>query len=144
MNNSGKKLLTEQHHIPVVGEFKQLLGGAMSWATMFMFVFTGIAAWNTNTLSEIRNYLPWLNLGVFAVIIAAGLIFMMWLEHKWFQPSVMAYWNKMNYNQNNPQKEDHERTEAKVDLLLTYLSKKDPDLDAEYKRLLDELAKKKD
>lgn len=133
-----KRMVSEQKHIPMIGELKQLLGAALSWATILMLAFTGLSAWNTDTMGYVRDHIPWLNLGVFAAILAAGLVFMMWLEHRWIQPSVMAYWNQMNYSQNNHQKSDHERTEAKMDLLLSYLAEKDPELSEKYQKLVEE------
>lgn len=138
MKSTPKRKFLEQRHIPLIGEFKQLLGGAMSWVNLLIFAFSGIAAWNTDTMANIRDVMPWLNLGIFSAVIVVGILFAMWLEHKWIQPSVMSYWNKMHYDQNNPLKTDQLRTEQKVDLVLSWLSRKDPELAAEYRRLLDE------
>ncbi len=100
--------VVKQTPIPFIGVYKQLLGGAMSWVTLLTFAFSGIAAWNTHTMTLVRDAIPWLTLPVFAGILTVVLHGTMWLEHKFIQPSVMVYWNKMFYNHGNPIKTELE------------------------------------
>lgn len=86
----------------------------MSWVTIFIFIFSGLSAWNTDTMARVRDVFPWLNIGVFAAVVFIGLVIAMWLEHKWFQPSVMAYWNNMFYNQGNEVKTNMENILKKL------------------------------
>jgi hypothetical protein len=110
-------LFTKQKAIPFIGVFKQLFGGAITWATMAIFMFSGMTAWNTPTMDWVRSIIPWLSLPVFITIIVAGIILAMYLEHKFIQPSVMVYWNKMNYDHANPIRKDLKRIEDKIDKL---------------------------
>jgi hypothetical protein len=108
---------TKQTPIRVIGVIRQLFGGAMTWVTAAIFVFSGITFWDSPTIIEIRSFMTWLSLPVFALIIAAGLLILMWLEHKFVQPAIMGYWNKMFYEQDNPMTAHLARIERKIDAL---------------------------
>lgn len=108
-----KNNFTKQKVIPFVGEFRQLFGGATTWISMVTFLFAGIAAWNTNTMSEIRKIFPWLDMWSFCAIIFLGIIIVMFLEHKYVQISILNYWNKMQY-ETSPMKKAHEEEMKKM------------------------------
>lgn len=122
MTMSPKSLFLAQKHIPIVGVIRQLLGGAMTWITVLIFVFSALSAWNTSTMVTVRSWLPWLNMASFTVILFVGLLVALWLEHKWIQPSVMAYWNHMFYSHNNALRDDQARLEQKVDRIIEILN----------------------
>ncbi len=93
--------LTTQKVIPLIGELQQIIGGAMLWFSLLTVTFSGIAAWNTNTMQELRNIFPILgNIFVFAGIIFCIMVITMWLQHKYVQASVIAYFNRMQYMTN--------------------------------------------
>lgn len=106
MKDKKQNKLTSQKVIPFIGELQQIIGGSMLWFSMFTFVFSGIAAWNTNTMQELRDIFPiFSNIFVFAGVILLGMVVIMWLQHKYVQASVIAYFNKMQY-MTNPLNED--------------------------------------
>lgn len=113
-----------QKQIPFIGTFRQLMGGAMTWVTFLIFAFSMLAAWDTGTVKEIRDDLPWLNLVTFIAVTVAALIVAMIVEHKWIQPSVMAYWNQMFYNHGNPIVTDQKRIEEKIDRITKMLEQR--------------------
>lgn len=117
-----RNVLTNRHPIPFIGGFRQLLGGAMSWLTIATFVFSGMAAWNTPTMDAVRGVLPWLNIGVFITIIVMAICFAMWLEHKWFQPSIMSYWGHLFWEEAHSKAfiERQERIEGMLKVLLNH------------------------
>jgi hypothetical protein len=124
-------LFTKQKAIPFIGVFKQLFGGAITWVTMAIFLFSGITVWNTPTMDFLRSIVPWLNLPVFALIVASGLVLVMWSEHKFTQPSVMVYWLKMFWEHSNPMR-----------LFLEEMDKKNNERLDRIEKRLDELSKK--
>lgn len=97
--------ITKQKVIPFIGEFRQLIGGAMTWITLAIFAFTAITAWDSPTIVEIRMMLPWLNMYVSAGFGLFIIVFLVWLEHKYVQISILKYWNKMQY-ETSPMKKD--------------------------------------
>jgi hypothetical protein len=109
--------LLKQKSYYFVGLLQQVVGGVIGWLTIGIFVFSSITAWDTNTMNYVRTILPWLTLGYFALIVAIGCIVLMFLQHKIVQPSIMNYWNKMFYEQNNPMTEHLKRIETKLDKL---------------------------
>ena len=130
----------KQKHFLLLGAFRQLLGGIMTWVTLLTFLFAGLAAWNTDSAQHIRDHAGWLNLGWAAVVVVLVMLAAMWCEHKWMQPSIMNYWLRMFYDQGNPMRDDQERTEEKVDLLLEYMIRSMPDsVAAEMRGRLDEI-----
>lgn len=129
-------LFGKQTPLPFIGTFKQLIGGASTWITLAIFLFSGIAAWNTETMTEVRRVLPWLNFLAFTGIIVGGLVLAMWMEFKFIQPSIMVYWNNLHYSHGNPllpkieqlQKSNEEIVKklADVDELLKKILKEQP------------------
>lgn len=109
--------LTKQTPAKFLGILRQLFGGAMTWVTAAIFVFSSITFWDSPTVVEIRTMLAWLSLPIFALLMFSGLLLLMWLEHKFVQPAIMGYWNKMFYEQNNPMTEHLKRIEEKIDKL---------------------------
>lgn len=109
--------IPKQKSYYILGMLQQVIGGAISWMTMAIFVFTGVTFWNTPTMESVREHLPWLTWWIFALIILAGIFLAMWLQHKFVQPSIMAYWNKMFYEQSNPMTTHLKRIEEKIDKL---------------------------
>ena len=114
MNN---RFLTKQTPIKFIGVIRQLFGGAMTWVTAAIFVFSGATFWDSSTMVYVRSALPWLSLPLFALSLLVGLVILMWLEHKFVQPAIMSYWNKMFYEQDNPMTEHLKRIEDKIDKL---------------------------
>ncbi len=110
----------KQKPIQLLGAVNQLLGAAIAWASMGTFLFSGIAAWNTPTFGYIRDFFPWLNLGSFIAIVVAGISFLMWVQHKYVQPSIMGYWGSMFWQEANAKKfvERQERIEKMLKELL--------------------------
>ena len=74
----------------------------MTWITAAIFVFSGTTFWDSPTMVDIRSVATWLSLPLFALILFIGLLCIMWIEHKFVQPAIMTYWNKMFYEQDNP------------------------------------------
>jgi len=89
----------------------------MTWITAAIFVFSGATFWDSSIMLHVRSVLTWLSLPVFAFIIMTGFTVIMWLEHKFVQPAIMCYWNKMFYEQDNPMTEHLKRIESKIDAL---------------------------
>lgn len=133
--NTVRNGFLEQKSIPFIGAFKQLIGAALSWLTLLIFFFTAITAWNTSTLERLRSAIPGLNLATFIAAILVGLVIVMFIEHKWIQPSLMVYWNKMFNEQGNAMKQDQDRIEAKLDLLLRHLGERSPELRKEIEKI---------
>jgi len=102
MKNNSKNTLTKQIRIPLLGEFRQLVGGAMTWFTFGTFAFAGMAAWDSEVVMVIRRLLPWLTFHVACILIVAAALLAVWVEHKFTQPSIMVYWLKMFWEQRNP------------------------------------------
>ena len=109
-----KEILTKQKTLPLIGEIQQLIGGSMLWVGGFTLIFSGIAAWNTNTMVEIRRMFPVLNnIFVFGGIVLCVMILGLWLQHKYVQPSILAYFNKMQY-MSNPLNKDVADNQKKI------------------------------
>ena len=130
------KRLFGQKQIPILGALNQLLGGTIGWFTMFTFFFSAISAWNTPTLGYIRDVFPWLNIFSFIVLICSGMLFGMWIQHKYIQPSSVNYWRKMFYD-NNP---SLKRQIALEQIILNYVIKDDSERN-NAKSILDKLDK---
>ncbi len=96
--------LFKQKPIQLLGAVNQLLGAAIAWASMGTFLFSGIAAWNTPTVGYIRDFAPWLSIWSFIAIVAAGIFFLMFIQHKYVQPSTMDYWGSMFWEEDNAKK----------------------------------------
>ena len=137
MNSSLYKLIARQVPIRWIGTFRQLFGGASTWITLAVLAFTAITAWNTPTAMIIREYIPWLNLGVFMSIIVLVMVVAVWVEHKFVQPAIMLYWNKMHFTHGNPQQKQLDRIEKKIDELLKAESSdtKEPDNISEHEQI---------
>lgn len=106
MSESSLNGFTSQRGFRWLGLILQTFGGAMSWISLWTLVFSGMAAWSSSAMDEIRGVFPWFNFAVFVALIAGGIGFMMWLQHKFAQPSIMRYWNLMFYHEGNPIKSD--------------------------------------
>jgi len=96
----------KQKGFRLIGLILQTFGGAMSWVTLAIFLFSGMSAWSSPAMLEVRKWIPWLSFPVFLGLIFAGILVLMWLQHKYAQPSIMVYWNKMFYEQDNPMTKD--------------------------------------
>jgi len=118
MSNLFSRLLTKQVPMRWLGTFRQLFGGAATWITFAILIFTAVTAWNTPTAIVIREYLPWLSLGIFVALIFLAMAVAIWIEHKFIQPAIMLYWNRMHFKHGNPQQEQLDRIEIKLDKLL--------------------------
>ncbi len=103
-----ENVLTKQKPVRFIGVFRQVYGGASTWITLAIFIFSAISAWNTATLALLRGIFPWLNLYAFIGILIVGGVITLWLEYKFVQPSVMVYWNSMFYHHGNPMTKDLE------------------------------------
>ncbi len=108
---------TEQKVIPFIGEFRQLFSGASIWISMITFIFAAIAAYNTPIMESIKVFIPWLSFPIMLVFVIVAVLILMLLEHKYVQPSVLAYWNQMQYQHNNPLKEDVARIAKQIEVL---------------------------
>lgn len=108
---------TKQTPVKFLGVARQLFGGAMTWVTAAIFVFSGATFWDSSTMGYVRAVFTWLTLPLFALILLVGLAILMWMEHKFVQPAIMGYWNKMFYEQDNPMTAHLKRIEAKIDKL---------------------------
>ena len=96
-----RELFTKQKTVPFIGEVQQLMGGAMLWFGVGTFIFSGIAAWNTATMQYVRDMFPFLNnIFVCGLIVVCVVCLGLWLQHKFVQPSILAYFNKMQYMSN--------------------------------------------
>jgi hypothetical protein len=94
--------------------YLQTLGGAVGWITLLVFLFSGMSAWSSPSMMVARNWLPWLN---FAMLMGAGVVgifCLQWLQHKYAQPSVMVYWSKMFWEQDNPMRKAIEAQEKRL------------------------------
>lgn len=109
--------LFKQKSYYFIGLLQQVIGGVIGWLTIGIFIFSGITAWDTKTMSDIRTWFPWLTLRIFTLLVVAGCLFLIWLQHKFVQPSIMNYWNKMFYEQANPMTAHLKRIEDKIDAL---------------------------
>jgi len=94
--------LTKQIRIPLLGELRQLVGGAMTWFTFGTFSFAGLAAWDSSIMLILRGYVPWMNFNIACCMLLAIGLLAVWTEHKFTQPSVMVYWLRMFWEQKNP------------------------------------------
>ncbi len=117
MRKINLKFLFKQHAFSRLGAFKHTFGGATAWITMAIFLFSGIAAWNTPTMDMVRMYIPWLTFPVFIGIAVSGIAIMMWLEHFIVQSSMVLYWAKMFWNKGNPLRRHQEKMDRKIDQL---------------------------
>jgi uncharacterized protein involved in cysteine biosynthesis len=107
---------TRQRGFRKLGMFLQTFGGATNWITLAIFLFSGMSAWSSPAMLEIRRWLPWLSFLVFLGIIFIGILVLMWLQHKYAQPSIMVYWNKMWYEQDNPMTADIQAIKKKLEI----------------------------
>jgi hypothetical protein len=137
-SESTYKKLFSQRNIPWIGALNQLFGAAMGWVSMATFAFSGVAAWNTDTMAMLRDNIPWLNLGLFIGAVVAVIAFAMWLQHKYVQSSTVDYWRKMFY-EDNP---SLERQKALEKIIIQYVIT-DEKFREEAIKILDEATKSK-
>lgn len=108
---------TKQTPFRLIGVLRQVYGGAMTWITAAIFVFSGATFWDSSIMVFTRSIFNWLSLPVFALVIFVGITIVMWCEHKFVQPAIMVYWNKMFYEQDNPMTAHLVRLEKKIDAI---------------------------
>lgn len=110
------RVLTGQYRIPLLGEFWQLWGSVGYWYQLVILVSSVTSAFYSPTVAGYRGqYVPWLNLPLFFVILIVGSLLLMLFQYKFVQPSAAGYWNQLVYDHGNPMKADINRVEAKVD-----------------------------
>jgi hypothetical protein len=105
---------TKQRGFRFIGLILQTFGGAMSWVTLVIFLFSGMSAWSSPAMMVVRGWFPWLSFAVFLGIIFVGILVLMAIQHKYAQPSIMVYWNKMFYEQENPMTADLKAIKKKL------------------------------
>ena len=106
--------INKQRGFRKLGMIIQTFGGAMGWITLATFVFSGMSAWSSPAMLVARGWFPWLSFPVFIGLILLLILFLMWLQHKFAQPSIMVYWNKMFYEQDNPMTRDLKEIKKKL------------------------------
>jgi len=116
---------TNQRGSHWLGMYLQTLGGAVGWITLAIFLFSAMNAWSSPIMLVVRGWLPWLNFVILMVVAVTGVFFLQWLQHRYAQPSVMVYWSKMFWEQDNPLRKAIEDQDKRLERIERHLGIKE-------------------